>query len=135
MDSQTTGRIGRTMHYPWKGRTVWKRALLALGLLLTTACVKSSPVLDLTTLDSGHDHSAIASYHLHEAAVLRLKGQNAAAQARQYERLFGSDSDWVAGARLLAQFYEETAQEQERMAETHFGIARHKSALPLMNQP
>ena len=43
---------------------------------------------------------------------------------QMYERLFGPKSDWVEGTRLLAQFYEDAAAEQERMA------ARHLEAVP-----
>ena len=36
-----------------------------------------------------------------------------------YERLFGPQSDWVEGTRLLAESYEAAAQEQERIAARH----------------
>ena len=40
-----------------------------------------------------------------------------------YERVFGADSDWVTSARLLAQFYENSAREQERQANWHLEMA------------
>jgi hypothetical protein len=46
-------------------------------------------------------------------------------RAAIYEQLFGRNSDWVAGARLLAQSYEEEAREHERMASKHVSVDRH----------
>jgi hypothetical protein len=39
-----------------------------------------------------------------------------------YERLFGPESEWVTGARLLAQYYEEAAHEAEQLARRHLKL-------------
>jgi hypothetical protein len=123
------------MRYASKqGRGKWKSALLIPAILVGTSCLGPSSPPNLTTLEPSQDQSAIASYHLHEAAILRNKGHEMAAQALQYERLFGPNSEWAASAHLLAQFYEEAAREQERMAEIHFDSAR-QSPVSFRKQP
>jgi len=47
-----------------------------------------------------------------------------------YERLFGRESDWVSGTRLLVQFYEEAAREQDRLADLHLELGRGRSPGP-----
>jgi hypothetical protein len=40
-----------------------------------------------------------------------------------YEGLFGRESEWVTGTRLLKQFYEEVAREQDRLADLHLELS------------
>ncbi|MBS0171310.1 MAG: hypothetical protein JSR62_13230 [Nitrospira sp.] len=98
-------------------------------VVLAEICVLSgcgNPVteLDLRTDDPRQDQGKIAALHAHEAARLKQKAQDQLHRATVYERLFGHDSDWVKGARLLAQSYTDAAEEQERTAERHQGVAR-----------
>jgi hypothetical protein len=44
----------------------------------------------------------------------------------RYEALFGSEDDSVAGARSLAHYYEQTAQEFDRLAEAHAAVDRNR---------
>ncbi|BCA56162.1 hypothetical protein W02_33020 [Nitrospira sp. KM1] len=91
------------------------------GMLLTSAvaCMRSGAPLDLQSFDPASDQHRIASYYSREASVLRHKSREAVEQAAAYEQVFGPDSEWVSGARLLAQFYEAEAQKRERMAWEH----------------
>jgi hypothetical protein len=41
-----------------------------------------------------------------------------------YEGLFGRESDWVTGTKLLVQFYREMALEQDRLAEMHLKLSK-----------
>lgn len=90
---------------------------------LTLGCVRTSAPLDLNSPDLNYDQNKIASYHSREADFFRIKAQELAERVLVYQDLFGSDSEWVKGARLLEQFYEGAAQEQERLANLHFGLA------------
>ena len=57
----------------------------------------------------------------------RELAEEQANRAALYERIFGPDSDWVSGARLLNQFYETSAREQERQAHWHLELARQRA--------
>jgi len=106
--------------------------LLLLGFLLVSGCAGGSgTVQDLASHDPGQDHWAIASYYSREAAVSRQQAEEMTNRLAVYERLFGPDSDWVAGTRLLVQFYEEEAREQDRLADLHVELGRGRSP----NQP
>jgi hypothetical protein len=53
----------------------------------------------------------------------RQKAEEQASLVLVYGRLFGYDSEWVSGAQLLTQFYEEVAREQDRQASLHLELA------------
>lgn len=93
--------------------------LLALGAALVDGCVTQRADLDLATYDPAQDQRTIATYYSHEAARLRQTAEELSVRIALYERLFGPASDWVAGARLLAQSYEEEAKDLERKAREH----------------
>ncbi len=103
--------------------------VFCVGTLTTLSCTQAQAPLDLLSRDPSHDQRQIATYYSREAAVLRQKAANATTQAAAYERLFGHDSEWVAGARLLAQFYEEEANERDRLATLHLGQIGGRSRL------
>lgn len=102
---------------------------MVLVLLLAFAalgCARASAPLDLTSPDPNYDQNKIAGYYSREAVFFRLKAHEFAQRVLVYEGLFGVDSEWVKGARLLAQFYEDAAQEQDRLAGLHLGLAGHE---------
>lgn len=106
--------------------------IVLLGFLLLSGCAReSATVLDPASRDPGQDHWAIASYYSREAAVSRQQVEVLTERAAIYERLFGRESDWVSGARLLVQFYEEAAHEQDRLADLHLELSRSRSPSPL----
>ncbi|HKO29754.1 MAG TPA: hypothetical protein VJU54_01330 [Nitrospiraceae bacterium] len=106
--------------------------ILLVGVLLMLGCTRGpTAVLDPASRDPDQDHWAIASYYTREAAASRQQAEEMTNQAMVYERLFGRESDWVSGAKLLVQFYEEAAREQDRLADLHLELARGRSS----NQP
>ncbi|WP_447980532.1 hypothetical protein [Candidatus Nitrospira bockiana] len=92
------------------------------------ACAGSGPPFDLTSLDPGQDQPMIAEHYRQHAIRFRQKAEDLHDRVRVYERLFGPSSDWVTGTRLLAQSYEEAAQEHERLARKHAELGRGRGA-------
>jgi hypothetical protein len=99
--------------------------VLLLGFVLVSGC-SSADVLDLVSRDPGQDHGAIASYYTREAALSRQQVEELTDRAVLYEGLFGQQSDWVTGTKLLVKFYQEMALEQDRLAELHLKLSRKK---------
>lgn len=104
--------------------------LLSLSLSLT-ACHRG-PIIPLAPLhrgmdDQSPDHLKLASNYAREAKRSRQMAQEQADRAAAYEKLFGPDSDWVTGAKLLRQFYEESARELDREANLHLELAGKSS--------
>ena len=99
--------------------------ILLLGFVLVSGC-SSADVLDLVSRDPGQDHGAIASYYTREAALSRQQIEELTDRAVLYEGLFGQQSDWVTGTKLLVKFYQEMALEQDRLAELHLKLSRKK---------
>jgi hypothetical protein len=97
--------------------------ILLLGFVLVSGC-SSADVLDLVSRDPGQDHGAIASYYTREAALSRQQVEELTDRAVLYEGLFGQQSDWVTGTKLLVKFYQEMALEQDRLAELHLKLSR-----------
>lgn len=106
-------RLGLTGPEPW----------FLLWALISYGCGGPKAPLDLTTLDPWQDQWSIAAHYSREAASMRQKAEELSNRAALYERLFGPDSEWVTGTRLLSQFYEEVAREHERQAGMHMGLA------------
>ena len=103
--------------------------ILLCGVLLMLGCTRgSTAVLDPVSRDPSQDHWAIASYYTRQAVASRQQAEELTNQAMVYERLFGRESDWVAGTRLLVQFYEEAAREQDRLADLHLELGRSRSS-------
>lgn len=104
---------------------LWLYSLIPLTMVLgtTLGCVATSTPLDLTSLDPATDQRKIANYHRQDADFFRLKARELAERIAAYQSLFGGDSEWVNGARLLAQFYEDAAIDQDHQALLHLSIA------------
>lgn len=104
--------------------------LAAVG---STAC-HQGPILplaplDTTSRDPTQDHLKMASIYVNQAMRSRELAEENLNRALVYERVFGRDSDWVSSARLLAQFYENSAREQERQANWHLDMAGQRTEL------
>jgi hypothetical protein len=95
--------------------------LLTIFLLPGCSGISTAP-LDMTAIDPGQDQKKIAAYYRQEAVVSRQQAEELTHRAVVYERLFGPESEWVSGARLLAQFYEEAAREAEQLARRHLKL-------------
>lgn len=103
-----------------------------LGVCAAISCAGLESPRDLSTMDPFQDQREIAVYYGLEAARLHRKAEELTDRAAAYELLFGPDSDWVRGTRLLAQFYKETAKEQERMATRHINLSRRGQPYQLL---
>lgn len=111
------------------GLLVFLWALQGSGCGTPKSLLEPKGPLEMTTLDPAQDHWRIATAYTHEAIAMRQKAEELSKQVERYERLFGANSEWVTGTRLLAQFYEDAAREQERLAGIHAGLAGgHRSA-------
>jgi hypothetical protein len=97
----------------------WSAVLLGLAFLLCAGCTGSGTPSTLSSLDISPHQWDIAAHYQREALTLRQQAEEYMVRAAVYEQLFGLQSDWVTGARLLSQFYEESAREQERLADVH----------------
>jgi hypothetical protein len=107
-------------------------ASLLVCLLAFGGCAADEP-LDMSSYDPSHNQTAIAGYYQDQALSMREKAHAQAIAATRYEALFGPEADMVSGARSLAHYYEQTAQELERIAETHAAVGRagrHPTAGP-----
>lgn len=103
-------------------------SVLILGFLAQMSCSSGPPgPLEMTTLDPVDDHQTIALHYRHEAVLARQQVVELTNQAVVYERLFGRESDWVSGTRLLIQFYEDIASEQDRFADLHQKLGKDRA--------
>ena len=100
----------------------WSLLLCALGI---GGCAADEP-LDLSSYDPAHDQIAIAGFYRDQAVLMREKANAQSTAASRYEALFGPEDDAVAGARSLARYYEQTAQELDHLAETHVAVDRSR---------
>jgi hypothetical protein len=73
---------------------------------------------------SSSDQDLIASYYQEEAFRLRHQADELDVRREIYERMFGPESDWVSGARLLAQSYRFAADDYDRLAKEHLEAGR-----------
>lgn len=97
-----------------------------LSLLLGTACTGLRTPADMSSLDPSQDQGAIAALYGDQTRFLRQKAEALRQQAAVYGHTFGPDSEWVRGARLLAEYYEDAAQESERQAGKHISLIPRK---------
>ncbi|MCS6291221.1 MAG: hypothetical protein H8K10_19945 [Nitrospira sp.] len=95
---------------------------------LLCGCTTAATELDLLTYDRSQNQHKIAEFYSREATRLRLMARDLDHRALVYERLFGPDSDWVEGTRLLARSYEDAAQDHERTAERHLTVVHEELA-------
>jgi hypothetical protein len=104
-----------------------RRGLLLCCLALAGISGCASPEsIDLDSFDPSHNQTEIASYYRNQAVAMREKADAQATAAVRYEALFGPEADLVSGAKSLAHYYEQTAQELERVAQAHEAVARNK---------
>ena len=112
-------------------------AMRAITVIAFIACLSSAachrgPILPLAPLDTAsrdptQDHVKMASIYMRQAMRSHELAEEQSNRAVVYERVFGADSDWVSSARLLAQFYENSARDQERQANWHLEMAGQRT--------
>ena len=98
--------------------------LIVLCLLSAASCAQPVETIEMNSFDPSQDQASIVGYYREEAMALREKAASYAESAVRYEHLFGPESDWVSGARKLSQYYAESAQELERLAEAHAKVGQ-----------
>ena len=108
------------------------KALIHGGLLLCclalagiSGCATPESI-DLDSFDPSHHQTEIANYYRNQAVAMREKADAQATAAVRYQALFGPEADLVSGAKSLAHYYEQTAQELERVAQAHEAVDRKK---------
>jgi len=106
--------------------------LLAMEAIVLSGCTTPTTheELDLTTSNPAQDHTTIAGYYSRGAARFRQAAEELSARTTLYEQLFGPESDWVTGTRLLTQSYEDQAKELERKAREHLDLIRSPRIRP-----
>jgi hypothetical protein len=105
--------------------TLRARCLLLSCLTMVGISGCASPEsIDLGSYDPAHNQKVIAGYYHNQAIVMHEKANAQVTAAARYEALFGPEADMVSGARSLARYYEQTAEELERLAEAHASVAR-----------
>ena len=94
-------------------------------------CASPDREFDLTSFNASSDQQLIAHYYQQEALRYRRQADELDVRAEMYERMFGPQSDWVSGTRLLAQSYRLAADDRERLANEHLDSGRNagRSAL------
>ena len=106
--------------------------IVIIASLACSACHRG-PILPLASVDSdsredpAQDHVKMAAFYVRKAMRSREQAEEQANRALAYERLFGADSDWVSSARLLGQFYENAAREQEQQANWHLEMVGQRA--------
>ncbi|HZS10645.1 MAG TPA: hypothetical protein VFA38_00250 [Nitrospirales bacterium] len=90
-------------------------AAIVLITLLVMACASSQPP-DRAMMESPGVQDAGVLQYQREAQLYRDKSVALIERAALYERIFGPQSDWVIGTRMLAAFYEDEARDRERLA-------------------
>jgi len=101
----------------------------AFVVIVLGGCAAQSTSYELSSYAPAADQLALASYHREEAQRLKQKSDELLARADLYDRLFGADSEWATGTRLLAQFYDDAGKEQSRLAEQHINLAPGRQGL------
>lgn len=101
----------RNIHEPSVRSTSFTRFL--------AGCDAPDREFDLNSFSPSTDQRLIARYYQQEAIRHRQQADEADSRAEMYEQMFGPDSDWVLGARLLAQSYRLSADDRERLANDH----------------
>ncbi len=126
---------GLTILGPMAGKMIVHESAVKVGWILFVCLIgiagcSSQEPLEMTSYDPAHDQTAIAYYYRSQAVTMREKAHAQATAAARYEALFGPEADLVSGARSLAHYYEQTAQELERVAEAHAQVGRTRQGPP-----
>ena len=93
--------------------------LVAVCMAGIQSCSASPTVPDFFSVQSTEDQRKISEYYRREATMFRQKADETAERVAAYGQLFGEESEWVSGARLLGEFYQQEARERERLAEQY----------------
>lgn len=104
------------------GSQCGRPVLPALILAFSAGCGEPDRQFDLLSFNPSLDQRRIARYYHEESVRYLRQAEELDARAEMYERVFGPSSDWVSGARLLAQSYRYEAEQRKRAAREHLGV-------------
>ena len=110
--------------------------LVAVCIPSIQSCSASPTVPDFYGVGPADEQSTIGEYYRQEATVFRQRANVMAERATAYGQLFGEESEWVNGARLLGEFYQQNARERERLAEQYQSPSGdHVQPAPAAHEP
>jgi hypothetical protein len=89
------------------------------SMLDLQGCSASPKLLDFNSAETTTDRRALSELYRKEATMFRQKADEMAERATAYGPLFGEESDWVAGARLLGEYYRQEADDRQRLADEY----------------
>jgi hypothetical protein len=116
-------------------RSLSRPLLNALILGFWAGCAAPDRGFELTTFNASSHQQLIAGYYQQEALRYRQQADELDVRAEMYERMFGPQSDWVSGTRLLAQSYRLAADDRERLANEHLDSGRNVGRSTLTVRP
>ena len=93
--------------------------VLVTCMLTLHGCSASPKFLDFNAAETADERRAVSEFYRKEAVMFRQKADEMAERATAYGPLFGEDSDWVAGARLLGEYYQQEARDRQRLADLY----------------
>jgi hypothetical protein len=127
MIDMSSRRYEEKMSHGDQGIALSCRGLLLCCIVVLVCSGCASPAsIEMDSYDPSHNQAEIASYYRNQAVAMREKADAQATAAVRYAALFGPEADLVSGAKSLAHYYEQTAQELERVAQAHEAVARNK---------
>ncbi|MCA9452007.1 MAG: hypothetical protein H6750_17765 [Nitrospiraceae bacterium] len=100
------------------------QGVLLAGLWVCVGCGSPHAPLDLNSFDPSQDQQFIADQYRRQAALMKQTAEDLKSKAERYAQLFGADSEWATSAKLLEKFYEQEAQNRERLAILHAEAGR-----------
>ncbi len=93
--------------------------LVAVCIPSIHSCSASPTVPDFFMVGSTDEQRTIGEYYRREAVMFRQRADEMTERVIAYRQLFGEESEWVSGARVLGEFYQQEARERERLAEQY----------------
>ncbi len=106
-------------------RSVWGLMRISFGRLVAVfaacmldmqGCSASPKFSDFNAAETADERSTVAEFYRKEAIMFRQKADEMAERATAYRQLFGEESEWVSGARLLGEYYRQEARDRDRLA-------------------
>jgi hypothetical protein len=82
-------------------------------------CSASPKLLDFNAVETADERRAVSEFYRKEAIMFRQKADELAERVIAYRPLFGEESDWVTGARLLVEYYQQEARDRQRLADQY----------------
>ena len=111
-------------------RLTWRILVLMTCMLNIHGCSASPKFLDFNAAETADERRAISEFYRKEAIMFRQKADEMAERATAYGPLFGKESDWVTGARLLGEYYQQEARDRQRLADQYDSFSGRPLSAP-----